>query len=319
VSALHVERLGFGPDVVMLHGWALHGGMWGPWLDSLAEHARLHVVDLPGHGHSAWRNGITDVAGLATSVFPAIPRGATVLGWSLGGMVALELARRHPQHIGSLVLIATTPRFVAGDGWQHGMRSDVLDGFARGLADDYRATVRNFLALQALGDENAAQALRALRSKLATHGEPDPRALVAGLGVLRNVDLRDDLPRIATPTLVIVGERDRLTPPEAGRELAMRLPSARFHVVERAGHAPFLSHPDEVLREVVPFLKRPSPALCATSPAGGRGKEPSPGLRPTSPAGGRGKEPSPALCATSPASGRGKEPSPGRFARRPLP
>jgi pimeloyl-[acyl-carrier protein] methyl ester esterase len=287
MSGLHVDTLGSGPDVVLLHGWALHGGMWGPWIDALAEHARLHVVDLPGHGHSRWRDEIVDIGGLAASLLPVVPRGATVLGWSLGGMAALELARRHPRHVGALVLIATTPRFVAGDGWEHGMRSEVLDGFARGLAADYRGTVRNFLALQTLGDENAAQALRALRSRLGTHGEPDPRALAAGLGILRSADLRDGLSGIAHPALVIAGDRDRLTPLEAGRELAMQLPSARFHLVERAGHAPFLSHPDEVLREVVPFVDR-------------RNSEPSPDLR----------SPSPALRATSPASGRGEKPSP---------
>jgi len=276
MTALHVEIRGSGPDVVLLHGWALHGGLWGPWIDRLADRARLHIVDLPGHGHSRWHDDVTDLAGLARQVFPALPRGATILGWSLGGMVALELARRHPQHVGSLVLLATTPRFVAGEGWEHGMRAAVLDGFARGLADDYRGTVRNFLALQTLGDENAAQALRTLRARLTAHGEPDPRALAAGLAILRKVDLRDALPRIAQPALVVAGEHDRLTPPAAARQLASLLPSARFHLVERAGHAPFLSHPDEVLREVLPFLERtwePSPALRATSPASGRGEE----------------------------------------------
>lgn len=267
MSGLHVEQLGFGPDVVLLHGWALHGGMWGGWIDTLAEHARLHVVDLPGHGRSRWHEDITDLAGLARHVMGAVPPGAVVLGWSLGGMVALELARRHPAHIAALVLLATTPRFVAGDGWEHGMQGDVLDGFARGLAADYRGTVRNFLALQTLGDENAAPALRELRSKLATHGEPDTRALQAGLGILRAADLRDSLPRIGHPALVIAGERDRLTPPEAGRQLAMQLPAARFHCVGRAGHAPFLSHPDAVLQEVVPFLGRTTVASATAGAA----------------------------------------------------
>ena len=271
MSGLHVEIRGTGPDLVLLHGWALHGGMWGPWLDRLAEHARLHVIDLPGHGHSAWRTDVTDLGGLARSVFPHVPRGAAVLGWSLGGMVALELARQQPQQLGSLVLVATTPRFVAGDGWKHGMRNDVLDGFARGLASDYRQTVRLFLALQTLGDEHATLALRTLRSQLSTRGEPDPRALDTGLRILRDADLRDGLTRISHPVLVIAGARDRLTPPDAGRDLAMRLPSARFSLIERAGHAPFLSHADEVLKEVLPFLARrseePSPALRAPSPA----------------------------------------------------
>ena len=71
---------------------------------------------------------------------------------------------------------------------------------------------------------------------------PTGRALAAGLGILREADLRDALPRITLPALVIAGEHDRLTPPEAGRALASGLPAARFRLVERSGHAPFLSH-----------------------------------------------------------------------------
>jgi pimeloyl-[acyl-carrier protein] methyl ester esterase len=219
---------------------------------------------MPGHGHSPWATEVHELRGLAECVLPCVPRGATVLGWSLGGMVALELARAHPQQVGALVLVATTPKFLAGDGWNHGMPPEVLDGFARGLATDYRATVQNFLALQALGDERAGAALRVLRARLASHGEPDPRALATGLAILREADLRDDLPRLAKPALVIAGDRDRVTPPTAGRELATALPAARYCLIERAGHAPFLSHAEEVLREVLPFLERLAQAGHAT-------------------------------------------------------
>ena len=253
---LHVEIRGEGPDLVLLHGWALHGGMWGPWLDRLADHARLHVLDLPGHGRSRWPVPTHDLGGLARAVFAHIPRGAAVLGWSLGGMLALELARQHPRHVRALILMATTPKFLAGPDWEHGLQPAVLEEFTHGLAQDYRRTVQNFLALQTRGDEHALETLRMLRGKLASHGEPDPRALAAGLDVLRSADLRDALPRLAVPTLVIAGEHDRLTPPGAGRELAAQLPMARFRLVARSGHAPFLSHPDEVLAEVLGFLAR---------------------------------------------------------------
>jgi pimeloyl-[acyl-carrier protein] methyl ester esterase len=253
---LHVEIRGDGPDLVLLHGWALHGGMWGPWLDQLAGHARLHVVDLPGHGRSGWTVATHDLAGLARAVYPHVPRDAVVLGWSLGGMLALELGRQHARHLRALILMATTPRFLAGPDWEHGLDPAVLDEFSRGLALDYRRTVQNFLALQTRGDEHALETLRLMRRKLAAHGEPDRRALAAGLEVLRSADLRDPLPRVALPALVIAGDHDRLTPPGAGRELAARLPMARFRNVERSGHAPFLSHPDEVLAEVLGFLAR---------------------------------------------------------------
>jgi pimeloyl-[acyl-carrier protein] methyl ester esterase len=253
---LHVEIRGSGPDLVLLHGWGLHGGMWGPWLDRLADHARLHVVDLPGHGHSGWPVDAHDLGGLARAVHPHVPRDAIVLGWSLGGMLALELARRHPRHLRALILMATTPKFLAAPDWEHGLAPTVLAEFTQGLAQDYRRTVQNFLMLQTRGDEHALETLRRLRGRLAAHGEPDRRALAAGLDVLRNTDLRDALPRITLPALVIAGEHDRLTPPGAGHELATRLPMARFGLVERSGHAPFLSHPDAVLAEVLGFLAR---------------------------------------------------------------
>lgn len=260
---LHVEIRGHGPDLVLLHGWALHGGMWGPWLDRLADHARLHVIDLPGHGRSTWPDATRDLGGLARAVWPHVPRGAAVLGWSLGGMLALELARQHPRHLRALILMATTPKFLAGPDWDHGLQPAVLDEFSRGLAGDYRRTVQDFLVLQTRGDEHALETLRMLRGKLHAHGEPDPRALATGLDILRHADLRDALPRITLPALVIAGEHDRLTAPGAGRELATQLPAARFRLIERSGHAPFLSHADAVLAEVGGFLARHSAAATA--------------------------------------------------------
>jgi malonyl-CoA O-methyltransferase len=269
-APLHVEIRGAGPDLVLLHGWALHGGMWGPWVDELSRRARLHLVDLPGHGRSQWPEGASTLRDLARAVSPHVPNGAAVLGWSLGGMVALELARSRPGNLAALVLIATTPCFLARDDWPAGMNPGVLDGFAAGLAGDYRRTLSNFLALQTWGDENASQALRSLRANLDSHGEPDPLALSAGLGILRTADLRDALASIAVPSLVIAGEHDRITPVVAGRELASRLPSARFFEVPKAGHAPFLSHPEIVRREVESFLSflAPSSARSATTSAG---------------------------------------------------
>lgn len=252
-SPVYVETMGRGPDLVLLHGWALHGGMWGPWLDRLAQRARLHLVDLPGHGRSPWQTDIGSIGELARVVSPCVPQGAAVLGWSLGGMVALELARQRAD-LAALVLVATTPCFLAREDWSAGMNPQVLQGFAAGLAGDYRRTINNFLALQTWGDERAAEALRSLRAHLAEHGEPDPRALAAGLQLLRDADLRPQLAQVALPTLVLAGEHDRITPSAAGRELAAALPSARFVEIAKAGHAPFLSHAEAVRDVVESFL-----------------------------------------------------------------
>jgi malonyl-CoA O-methyltransferase len=266
-AAVHVDIRGnaAGPDIVLLHGWALHGGMWGTWLDPLAARARLHFVDLPGHGRSPWPAGATTLSELAAAVSPHVPAGAAVVGWSLGGLVALEIARSRPADIAALVLLATTPCFLNRDDWSAGMNPAVLDGFAAGIAGDYRRTIANFLALQAWGDEHATQALRSLRASLDAHGEPDPRALAAGLDILRHADLRDRLGSIAMPCLVVAGEHDRITPATAGRELASRLSAARFIQVAKAGHAPFLSHPEQLLSEVSGFLSFLLPAAAGVA------------------------------------------------------
>jgi pimeloyl-[acyl-carrier protein] methyl ester esterase len=261
--SLYVEVRGQGPDLVLLHGWALHGGMWGPWLDGLAPHFRLHLVDLPGHGHSPWTPGLDCIADLARSVGRCVPEGASLLGWSLGGMIALELARREPRRVSTLVLVATTPKFVADDDWEHGMRAAVLEEFARGLAGDHRGTVQNFLALQTRGDERSLETLRLLRRNLEAHGPPDTRALAVGLEILRRSDLRGALPGTDRPALVIAGDRDRLTPVGAARALAEALPRAKLLVIPRSGHAPFLSHGPRVQAAVLDFLRRERGAIAS--------------------------------------------------------
>jgi pimeloyl-[acyl-carrier protein] methyl ester esterase len=251
---IHVDIRGRGPELVLLHGWGLNGAAWGPWLDRLAEIARLHIVDLPGHGSSAWPDGVTTLGALASQVAAVIPPRALLCGWSLGGLVALEIARHRAHDLAGLVLIATTPRFVLAPDWPCAMTEALLRDFGARLESDYARTVRDFLALQTLGDERQQETLRSLREALASRPPPDPRGLAHGIEILRQADLRAASAAIEAPALVIAGERDRLTPPEAGRALAQRLRSASFVLVRRAAHAPFLSHASEVLAAVEPFI-----------------------------------------------------------------
>lgn len=238
--------------LALLHGFALHSGVWGEWLAALPVDSR--AIDLPGHGGRPWDARIRDLASLARAVADQVPPGAIVVGWSLGGMVALELARMRPAALGGLVLIATTPRFVAGDGWRHGIDPGVMEEFASAVARDYSQAVQDFLALQVLGAVDPRATLRSLRTQVEGRPAPDPRALATGLDILRHADLRQALPGIALATLVIAGDRDRLTPPAASESLAAALPRARLCRIAGAGHAPFLSHPTVVRRGLDDFL-----------------------------------------------------------------
>jgi pimeloyl-[acyl-carrier protein] methyl ester esterase len=251
---LHRETTGAGPDVALLHGWGLHGGIWQQLVDDLAPRCRVHVLDLPGFGRSPWDAGCGDLEGMARRVAAHLPARCSLVGWSLGGMVAMRIASLFPARVPRLVLVATTPRFVRHRSWPHAMDAATLAGFAAQLAQDWRGTVQDFLGLQVRGDEKQLETLRELRRIVFQHGEPSGAALAAGLEILRTADLRGELPRIACPALVYAGEYDRLTPPEAGAALAAALPDARLRLVARAAHAPFLAHREQFAAEVGAFL-----------------------------------------------------------------
>jgi len=88
---LHVESSGSGPDLVLLHGWAMHGGIFAPLTPLLAAHFRVHVVDLPGHGRSAGCTESIETRACAAAIAARVPR-ALWVGWSYGGLVSLQAA-----------------------------------------------------------------------------------------------------------------------------------------------------------------------------------------------------------------------------------
>lgn len=250
--SLHVDRIGTGPDLVMLHGWGLHGGLFAPVLDGLAMRHTVHVVDLPGHG----RSRVAGAAGLddwVDRVSALVPPAATWLGWSLGGLIALHAALRNPTPLSGLILVSTTPRFTVTDDWPHGQHTTAVDNLAQGLSGDFRRTVDDFLTLQSLGDRDARARVRELRAAAFMHGEPDGVALQAGLQMLRAADLRAQVGGLKVPALVIAGRRDRLTPLAASEWLAAAIPQAELRVFQTAAHTPFLADPDGFVADIEAF------------------------------------------------------------------
>jgi pimeloyl-[acyl-carrier protein] methyl ester esterase len=255
---LAVTVEGRGPALVLLHGWALHSGVWGDATTGvrvrLAQRYTLHLIDLPGHGRNAGVAPASDVGGLAAQVLAAAPPRAHWLGWSLGGVVALAAALAAPQRIAKLVLTASTPRFVQAPGWPQAQTEAAVARFEARLRSDHHGVVRDFLALQVLGDERAQATLHELKARVLDGGGPAPAALAAGLAVLRATDLRSAAPALAVPLLGISGTMDRLTPAAALEWLCRTVPDGRHLALARSAHAPFLSHPDDFRLAVEGFL-----------------------------------------------------------------
>jgi pimeloyl-[acyl-carrier protein] methyl ester esterase len=277
---LHIEAQGEGAPILLIHGWGMHGGMWGKLAGQLAQTHRVYSVDLPGHGQSHLPSPASgggaggegaDQDALSLTLSRQRARGLirldeivaqlreqfseplTLCGWSLGGQVALRWAQLHPAQIDRLALIATTPCFVQREDWDCAMAADTLQQFAESLLQNHALTLRRFLALQVRGSEDERELLADLRAQLFSRGEPDVAALKGGLEILRDTDLRAALPEITQPTLVLAGERDTITPLAAAHYTAQALPHARLLSIRGAAHAPFLSHRDEVVKHILAF------------------------------------------------------------------
>ena len=252
--SLYTQTSGAGPDLVLVHGWGLHGGIWDEFVPLLERDFRVTRVDLPGHGLSSWNNEVT-LDDMVDAVLASVPESAAWLGWSLGGLVASCAALKRPAQVSALVTLASSPCFVRKPGWQSAMLPVLLDTFAGDLQDDYIKTLNRFLSLQVRGSATASQTLKTLRAKLLAHGQPSTAALQAGLDVLRTADLREQLAGISCPVLLLMGERDTLVPVNAGRESVHLFTTARLEVIDGAGHAPFISQPQIVAGMLQDFLK----------------------------------------------------------------
>ncbi|MFZ2854173.1 MAG: alpha/beta fold hydrolase [Rhodocyclaceae bacterium] len=275
---------GNGPDLALIHGWGLGSAVWGPVLDALAQRCRVHLVTLPGYGlpgsrmdqqsspapreeaHKQTLSGqalartpvgaacspaadaaptfIATAAALAEALDDTLPAGCVLCGWSLGGMLALQTAALAPQRVKGLILVGSTPSFTQRADWPHAQPSALLDTFSAAIGADAASALQRFVALLNQGDAQARQLGRAMIKQLLANGLPDTATLLTGLGWLHDVDLRAQIASIATPTLLIHGERDPLMPLAAAHWLEEQLPQARLEVFAGAAHAPFLADPE---------------------------------------------------------------------------
>lgn len=253
---LHHDIGGQGPDLILLHGWAMHGGIFTPLLPGLRQRFRVHCIDLPGHGHSIGSRLPLDYETVWQHLLPRLEQPAYVMGWSLGGLFALHGALRHPDACRGLVMQNASPCFVQRQDWPHGMHAQVFRQFAADLQLDYGRTLQRFFMLEAQGSQHLRDDLRLLQNAAFEFGRPDPRVLTEGLHLLENTDMRQLLPQLQVPSLWLAGRRDRLVNPQAMQQAAT-LANGEYLCDEHGGHAPFLTHPEFSLQALAAFTESP--------------------------------------------------------------
>lgn len=266
---LKVQDFNPQPSVVFLHGWGVNNGVFEGLLPELQNDYAIRFIDLPGFGN----NHHIDISELPFEQFcrliaDYIPDGATLVGWSLGGLVAQRIAQM--QAIEKMILICTTPYFmeqVSEDGsaedpqpnnsknkdW-FGIKSNVLENFQSQLSGDFRKTLERFLAIQSLGSDTAKKDLKQIRDRVFQYEQPQAKALKRGLEYLQTVDLREHQPDKYCQTLRLFGSQDSLVPKKAIERIKALDPEARYHVFHGASHAPFISHRESFISVITDFM-----------------------------------------------------------------
>lgn len=231
------------PDLVLIHGWGLGPLAWSAALPALE--ARFNVVSmaLPGYDNATCKP-LPMFSETAAQFAESVPDGAYVCGWSLGALLALQMAAHAPQRLAGLILAGGTPSFVQRANWPVAQAPVLLDTFCDAIKQDAAGTLQRFVALLNQGDAQARQIGRALNKQCQSARLADTETLLTGLGWLRDVDLRETIAAVSTPTLLIHGANDPLMPLAAGQWLEANLPDAQLKLVPGAAHAPFLNDPE---------------------------------------------------------------------------
>ncbi|MGQ9830169.1 MAG: pimeloyl-ACP methyl ester esterase BioH [Thermochromatium sp.] len=241
-------------DLVLLHGWGMNSAIWNGVPEHTWNGLTQYRLDLPGHGDTPVATECNTLWGWAETCLDIAPERAVWVGWSLGGLIALAAALHAPKRVAGLILLTATPRFTQATDWAPAMPEATLAQFHDGLRADPRTTLNRFLALQTRGSNGARETLRLLKQALAARPEPKPAALALGLDLLREEDLRPQLPDIRCPTLWLFGQYDTLVPARVAERIKLLMPEAQVEIIPGAAHAPHLSHANETSQVICAFL-----------------------------------------------------------------
>lgn len=271
---LYGTRLSFvdageGEPIVLLHGITCSAASWNPLVPALAEHHRVIVPDLPGHGWSSRTRGDHSVAAFALHVRDLLMglgvQRATFVGHSLGGGVTMQTAYAYPELVGRMVLVASGG---LGEAVGLALRAATLPGaewvlplaFNRLGAHVTRTVARLFVSPNRVTAQELAWSY-------ATLADPDARrafvTIIRGvvdwggqrIDATRRLHLAEDV-----PIMVVWGDADLIIPIGHGQRAARDLPIDRFEVFEGAGHFPHLERPDDFLAVLDEFLDETRPA-----------------------------------------------------------
>lgn len=239
--------------LVLLHGWGTDSQTWQPLLPGLQQTGEVYAIDLPGFGESR-DIPFTDADSVLTLLEQHLPERAVLMGWSLGGMLAVALADRFSGKVSRVITLAANVRFVAAADYPTAMPRTINRNFNQQFAADPQQTLKLFTGLLAQGDAQERGLLKTLRR---VHVSSPGASWKQALDLLAQLDNRPAFARLNQPGLHILAETDALVPAAAAPQLRELNPRQQIELLPQTAHALHWSQPLQVMQLINAFLLAP--------------------------------------------------------------
>ena len=250
---MYIKIVGKGRPIVLIHGWGMSGKIWEEFSKVMKYKNKLYIIDLPGMGKSEIIKPYK-IDNLIDKIHELIPEKVTIIGWSLGGQIAMKYYLKYPKAVNYLVLISTTPCFIRKPGWKFGVSKEFFSKFKKNLLNNWQKTLKSFFLLQIKEDKESKNILKKLENDFMGQQLPTKEGLEKSLEILAEIDMRNEVKNINIPALIITGKLDNISNYKASIWMQSQIKESKIFIFDSAGHIPFLNHQRTCFKLIEEFL-----------------------------------------------------------------
>jgi len=232
----------------LIHGFGVDSRVFEAFANRLSKSYEIILIDLPGHGSTGipFKDFKDSSEFLIDVINETTDSKVNLLGWSMGGQIALRAVSKAPELFENLVLLSSTPKFVASEDFPHGYNRAVFNKFYKGIKSDHKKAMEGFYELME-ADLSITELMQTMI--------PSKNSLEKCMRAFEDDDQRYVLSKIEIPALIISGSEDKICNPEASKFMSEKIAGSKLKIINGAGHAIHLTREKELIDEIKAFIK----------------------------------------------------------------